>query len=362
MSVSSMSRMSRRFPRLVRALALGAALAGCVGNGPATAQSPSSRPGEDSVLATIGTDTITVADLRERAGSELDQIEAQYLRARSQAIETALHAMLREQVLEAEARRQGKSVMDLILAEAGAAGLEPSEVEIATWYQENQARVGGRPLEQIRPQVALFLRNERRKAAEERLEQRLYRDRQVVVLFEPYRLAFNNEGAPSLGNPNAPVTLVEFSDFQCPFCARFAPTLKEIASTFGDQVHIVYRQLPIPSIHDNALKAAEASLCAHDQNKFWQMHDLMFDEPDRLTIPELKEKARRVGLNQETFDSCLDSGKHAGTVQKDMEEGRRAGVTGTPALFINGEHLAGGAAPFDVVAAAIRRELARVGR
>jgi protein-disulfide isomerase len=181
----------------------------------------------------------------------------------------------------------------------------------------------------------------------------------VVVNFQPYRLTFQNEGAPALGKEGAPVTLVEFSDFQCPFCNRFAPTLKQVEKNFGDKVHIVYRQYPIASLHPFAFKAAEASLCAHEQGKFWEMHDILFGEQSKLAVTDLKEKAHRIGLDQKKFDTCLDTGRYVEQVQKDMKEGTRVGVTGTPAVFINGAELKGGAVPYETVAEAIQQELAR---
>lgn len=248
-----------------------------------------------------------------------------------------------------------------IEAEAGGT-LEPTEVEIATWYKENQARARGRTLEQVRPQVADVLRTERRREAAEKLEARLNKERNIKIDLEPYRVALDNKGAPATGPANAAVTLVEFSDFQCPYCGRFFPTLKQIEKNFGDKVRIVYRQYSIPNLHPNAMKAAEASLCADDQGKLWELHDVMFQEQSRLAVRDLKAKAGRLGLDQKKFDSCLDSGRYTEQVQEDMKAGSREGVTGTPALFVNGVRVEGGAVPYETVAKAIEEELARAER
>lgn len=334
-------------------------LAGCGKSGATAAPAASGGTAGDipEVLATIGDEKITLADIRERTGSELDLIETQYQRARHRTIETALNTILRERVLEAEARRQNKSVQDLVAAEAGP-GLDPADVEISAWYQENQARIGNRPMDAtLRQQIADFLRDERLKAASDRLEQRLNRERQVTVNYQPFRMEFDHAGAATKGNPNAKVTLVEFSDFQCPFCERFVQTLKQVERTFGDSVYIVYRHFPLTNIHPFAYKAAEASMCANEQGRFWQMHDLLFAEQQRMSVADLKEKGRRVGLDANRFNTCLDSGKYAELVQKDMQEGTRAGVNGTPALFVNGQPVEGGAVAFETLAAVIRREL-----
>jgi protein-disulfide isomerase len=342
-------------------LVVAAALSACGSDSTAQAREQGSFVvGGDvpEVLATVGNDQITLADIHTRVGNQLDQMEMQYLRARSSTIESALETVLRERVLLAEARSRGMGVDELVAAEAGGT-LEPSELEVEIWYQENRSRLGGRPLDQLRSQIADHLRDERLREATSELEARLFEEREVVIHFEPARVVLNNEGAPFLGPQDAPVTVVEFSDFECPYCAQLVPTLKRLSETFGDDVRIVYRQFPIPSLHPGAFKAAEASLCAHEQGRFWEMHDLMFAEISRLSVADLKEKARRLGLDGRRFDGCLDSGRYVEQVQNDMQEGSRVGVNGTPALFVNGVRLEGGAVAFETLAAAIRKELAR---
>jgi protein-disulfide isomerase len=194
------------------------------------------------------------------------------------------------------------------------------------------------------------------------LQARLNQEQKVTVNLEPYRVEIDNEGAPAIGPADAPVTLVEFSDFQCPFCGRFFPTLKRLEEKFGDSLRIVYRHYPIAKLHPNAMKAAEASLCAQDQGKFWDLHDLMFQEQNRLAVKDLKIKANRLGLDQKKFDTCLDSGRYAVRVQKDFDEAAKLGVTGTPALFLNGIPMEGGAVSYEVAVKAIEKELARVKR
>jgi protein-disulfide isomerase len=325
---------------------------------PDTQQSVATATNSDipAVLATIGDEKITIDDIRARAGSDLDAIETQYHRARSKVAQAALDAILREKVLDAEAKKQGKTVDELIAAEAGQS-LTPSDEEVAAWYRDNPTRVTGKQLADIRPQIADFIRNQRRQAAVEKLQQRLNKQNNVTVFFTPYRLEFANEGAPTIGKPDAPVKLVEFSDFQCPFCHQFAPTLKQVEQKYGDKVQIVYRQFPLTTIHPFAFKAAEASLCAQEQGKFWEMHDAMFGDQQKLAVSDLKASAGRLGMDQKKFDGCLDTGKYTERVQKDMQEGQRVGITGTPAVFVNGAFLEGGAVPFETVSAAIDQEL-----
>ena len=172
---------------------------------------------------------------------------------------------------------------------------------------------------------------------------------------------------PSLGSPDAPVTIVEFSDFQCPFCRRLyrdtLPQLKEKYVKTGE-VKFVYRDFPLTAIHDLAQKYAEAGECADEQGKFWSMHDKIFDEQNKrgagtivdITAADLKQWARELGLEGVVFDSCLDSGKYTQEVQKDLADGQRAGVSGTPATFVNGR-LIQGAVPYTQFEAIIEEEL-----
>jgi protein-disulfide isomerase len=162
---------------------------------------------------------------------------------------------------------------------------------------------------------------------------------------------------PSWGPADAPVTVIEFSDFQCPFCSRFwNQTLPQIKQEYQDKVRFVYRDFPLSSIHPWAEKAAEAAECADDQDKFWEYHDLIFANQAALgqqlntegldgVLATFKSYAADLGLDTAPFNDCLDSGKYTSEVQKDLQDGQSYGVTGTPAFFINGQ-LVSGAQPF----------------
>ena len=310
------------------------------------------------VLATVGNEPITLADVRGRVGDQLDQLEVQYQRARDKLISTALDSLLQQRLVAAEVKKTGKTADQLLAAAMGDS--VPSELEISAWYNDNKARIGGRTLDQVRSQISAFLVRERRTQATTKLEERLRGEQGVKIAFDPFRLTFANQGAPTLGKSDAPITLVEFSDFQGPYCQASAPTLKQVAKKFGDKVQIVYRQYPIPSLHPYAFKAAEASLCANDQGKFWELHDAMFQDQSKLAVSDLKATARRLGLDGKKFDACLDAGRYVEQVQNDQREGERIGVTGTPAMFINGRFVEGGSVPFSTLESLIQKELARI--
>lgn len=163
------------------------------------------------------------------------------------------------------------------------------------------------------------------------------------------------------GNSDAPVTMVEFSDFECPFCAAFyqntLPQLEENYIKTG-KVKLVFRDFPLP-FHANAQKAAEAAECAGEQEKFWEMHDAIFDHQENIGVADLKNYAVNLNLNSDKFNDCLDSGKYAGEVKQDMNDGSAVGVTGTPTFFINGEKLVG-AQPFSVFEGIVEKKLSEV--
>ena len=176
---------------------------------------------------------------------------------------------------------------------------------------------------------------------------------------EPVKISADDD--PIIGDPNAPITIIEFSDFQCPFCARFnSQTLPAILDEYIEQgkVKLVFRDFPIQSIHPNALPASVAAECANDQNKFKEMHDILFEKQSEWNKIETEaalslfsQYASNMNLEQEVFDSCLTSGKHIEEIKKDLEDGRDYGVTGTPGFFIGNDHIGfvelKGAQPFE---------------
>lgn len=158
---------------------------------------------------------------------------------------------------------------------------------------------------------------------------------------EPATAAISFDPARLRGNPHAAVIIVEFSDFQCPFCRKIQPTLKNLLAKYGGRVSLAYRDFPLRGMHGQAELGAESARCAGDQGKFWEFHDVLFDNPDKLNRSALLELARNLKLDEKQFTSCLSSGKFRPEVEKDLQDGIRAGVMGTPGIFINGTQLSG---------------------
>jgi protein-disulfide isomerase len=166
------------------------------------------------------------------------------------------------------------------------------------------------------------------------------------------------KGAPSKGASSAPVKIVKFEDFECPFCKSVQPTLAELLKKYDGKVRLSHKDLPLEAIHKQAQLAAEAARCAGDQGKFWQYHDILYSKAPKLGEADLKAYAKEVGLDSASFDGCLASRKHKGVVQQDLAEGADLGLTGTPSFFINGREISG-AQPLEAFAAIIDDELAR---
>ncbi len=152
------------------------------------------------------------------------------------------------------------------------------------------------------------------------------------------------------GDKNAKVTMIEYSDFQCPFCARFHDTMTKILADYKGNVRLVYRHFPLRAIHAQAQKAAEASECANEQGKFWEMHDKLFElnKAQNMSPDTMKKAAVDLKLNTGKFNECLDSGKYAARIEQDYQDGIAGGVSGTPGTFVNGQYLAG-ALPFEEI-------------
>lgn len=167
-----------------------------------------------------------------------------------------------------------------------------------------------------------------------------------------------NEEDHIRGNPEAPITIIEFSDFQCPFCARFHPTVQQILNDYPDQVRWVYKHFPLDSIHPEARPSAEASECAGEQGKFWEFADGLFENQSLLGSNLYKELASQIGLNLSQFEDCVSSRKYKDHVEADLQDGIKAGITGTPGSFVNGEKISG-AVPYGVLEATINRVLAQ---
>jgi protein-disulfide isomerase len=267
-----------------------------------------------------------------------------------------LDDLINKRLQEKEAEARKISVDELIRQEVEAKVPDVSDAEAKDFYEKNKARFGPTTEADAVVQIKTGLRGQRVNEKKQEYVNGLRTKAAVKILMEPPRLEVASDGDPAKGPEAAPVTIVEFSDFQCPFCSRVLPTLKKIEETYGSKVRIVFRDLPLLQLHPNAAKAAEAGQCAAEQGKFWEMHDKMFANQQALGVAELKKYAAELGLKSEAFDQCLDSNKNEAECKKDSEDAQKYGLSGTPGFFINGRML-DGARPYEMFAQIIDEEL-----
>jgi len=210
----------------------------------------------------------------------------------------------------------------------------------------------------MRPEIQAFIEQQRPTQALHQFMAELRRAAtDVIISLEPPREQVEIlPDDPSRGPDDAPIVLVEFSDFQCPYCQRATATIAELVEQYGDQIRFVYKDYPLPS-HPEAFKAAEAGNCANEQGMFWELHDMMFESQDALDVTSLKSYATELGLDETAFAACLDGGRYTQQVEGDLAIGRDYGVSSTPTVFINGRVVMG-AAPFETFDEIIKEELA----
>lgn len=271
------------------------------------------------------------------------------------AREDALGQLVREKILDAEAARRGLAVEELVEREAAALG-PVGDAEIAAFYEENRERVGERSLEELSDTIRAYLESRRNQDAIEAIEARA----EVVRFLEPPRFQVA-AGGPAMGPPDARITIVEFSDFQCPFCQRASAVVKAVRERYPGDVRLVYKQFPLETIHPQARAAAEASLCAADQDRFWEYHDKLFENSKQLAEEDLVRYAGELELDPKRFEQCVADRAYRVQVDEDMELGRELGVSGTPAFFVNGIMLSG-AKPLESFVEVIEAELERLGQ
>ena len=221
-------------------------------------------------------------------------------------------------------------------------------------HKEIQARFP--KYDDIKTRLIDALQAQREGEAKTALVEQLRKEQPVTVMLTAPRITVKSAGHPEIGGKDAPVTIVEFSDFQCPFCSRAEPTLKQVREKYGDKIKLVYMDFPL-GMHEHAIDAASAGRCAGEQGKFWEFHDAMFADQSKLAPADLKASAKKLGLDTAKFDECLDKGKYKAAIEADMAQGHSLGIDGTPAFYINGRPLTG-AQPFDKFQTTIDEELA----
>lgn len=313
------------------------------------------RDGVPEVVAEIGGKPVTWNELWDKAAPEL--IEAEI--AMHQARHDALQNLILERLIEAEAQKAGTPPEAWVQGQVSAAVVPPTDAEVTAFYEQNRARMQG-SLEEMKPRIAEYLSQEQAGKAFRALVSKLEADNGVKKLLPRYRIDVAAEDSPRKGSVDAPIQIIEFSDFQCPYCSDAAATVKKVADKYGDKVSVVYRHFPLP-MHTQAHRAAEASQCANDQGNFWKFHDALFADQKAWTDGDYESYAKTAELDVKKFKKCLEDNAHIATVDEDMADGRMVGMGGTPGFYVNGIVLSG-SRPFEEFVEVIDSELARLGK
>jgi protein-disulfide isomerase len=341
---------------------------GALSNGPSEGGKPAGAGATavsippTQVVATMDGQNITYGDLQadKEVGPKLTQAEVKALTDLYDQRHQAVEEVINRRLLEGEAKAKGKTLDEWFQQDYANTVPDPSDDEAKAFYEEHKAQIPqGQSFEDLKPRIKQAVKQTKLRENLGKLIEQLKAQHHAEVALQPPelpRIEVEAKG-PSRGPADAKVTIVEFSDFQCPFCGREFPVVERVMKEYEGKVRLVFRNFPL-DFHPFAGKAAEAGACANDQGKFWQLHDQMFGHQDKLAVDDLKGYAKAVGIDAGKFDKCLDSGEKKPMVDADEKAGQSAGVNGTPAFFVNGVFI-NGAQPYEQFKQAIDRELSK---
>lgn len=341
----------------LRALSLSliavAALSACNGNSQAGLDDSAGTP-----VATVGGKTITQGELDAWIKDELWRSQTEDGNATKvfSLRQRGLDRMIDQQLIDAEAAKRDVDADALLDAEA-AKRVQVSDAEVKAFFDQHAGEWGDRTLETESAGIRSYLEREKGSEAAQAFVAELRAAAQVEMLLEQPRVAVAGQGHAK-GPEDAVVKVIEFSDYECPFCRRAEPVVEQMLKEYAGKVRFEYRHFPLESIHPNARPAAEAAACADEQGQFWPYHALLFTgDGGALEAAQLLASAGKVGLDVTAFQSCIASGRGRTRVDADLADAKAAGVSGTPAFFVNGVPFSG-AIPIEEFRRAIDAELA----
>jgi len=300
------------------------------------------------VVAEVSGHKLTSGDLEQQEGGKLLQARYQYYLNQRKALDD----LIDNQLLANEAAKKHLTVDQLLEQEVYKQVKDPTEDQLQVYYEGLDTQ---QPYEAIRVQVLEHIRELRRTKARAAYVEALRKQADISVLLMPPTANIDLANSYIRGPRDAEIVLVEFADYECPYCEKVTPGLQQLRKEYGDKVAIAFKDLPLP-MHHRAEKAAEAARCAGAQGKFWEYHDVLFSSK-ALDIPDLKKHARALNLDGDRFDKCLDNGDMTELVKKDLEEGKSLGLSGTPSFFING-HFFSGAVDYAALKQMVDQQLA----
>lgn len=320
----------------------------------APSAAPQSSASGDAV-AIIDGEPLSKATLEDAVAPQIAKLDEEAYGIRKQQLDD----LINDRLFAAEAKRRGITVDALIAAEITAKAGDVTDADVQSFIATNRRRLPADPTSLL-PQIKDYLATEKVKSRREAFASELRTKAHVQVLLKMpplYRAPIDLTGAPSKGPDTAPVTIVEFSDFHCPYCRGVQPTLDQVLQKYPTQVRLVYKHFPIDSLHPQARRVADASWCAQQQHKFWEFHDAVYASAPDASPAAIAGFAMKAGLDMKAFDACVTSGKAEPIVQAHIDEGTHYGVSGTPGFFVNGRLLSG-AVPLTAFSEIIDEEIA----
>jgi len=342
-----------------------ASFVACKTGGSAPAGKASVAMDPQTKVAEVDGQPITYGDMTNdhEVGPKVRQAEVKALTDLYEQRKGLLDELISRRLLEDEAKGKGKTLEQWFQTDYMNSVPDVTDDEAKAFYEEHKAQMPqGQSFDELKPRIKQFAKQQKLRDNMGKMLEQLKEKHHVSVALEAPelpRIEVEAKG-PSRGPQAAPVTIVEFSDFQCPFCGREYPVIEKLMKEYDGKVRLVFRNFPL-DFHPFAQKAAEAAACAADQSKFWELHNKMFENQQKLAVDDLKGYAKSVGVaDAAKFDKCLDSGEKKDQVQADMKAGSEAGVNGTPAFFINGIFV-NGAQPYEQMKQTIDRELKKKG-
>jgi protein-disulfide isomerase len=319
--------MKRRLPAVLLTLALL----------PAAMPAQTPKDSQAGAVAEVDGERISAQALNEAAGESLAQAEQQVYKLKQKKLQD----LIDDHLLAKEAKRRNVTLDALVASEVTAKAAPVTNDDVHRIYELNKAQLQ-RPEAEVADQIRSLLQDQ--KIADRRREfaKSLEANSKVEIYLDPpppFRMTVGVEG-PTSGAANAAVTIVEFEDFQCPFCRKAQETVQQVLAQYKDKVRLVHRDFPLQPLHPDSEKAHEAARCALEHGKFWEYRDLLYKNAPAAG-PQLTTYATQLGMNSDDFKKCVDSGKYKDAVLRDEGEGEKLGVTGTPAFFINGRPFSG---------------------
>jgi len=316
-------------------------------------KSDKSAGSSGNVVATLDGHDITEEEVDAKIKPQLAAIENQVYTTRKAAAEQ----LADDYLFEKAAKSAGLTKQEYVKREIDDKVAAPTDEDMQKFYDEHKSQIN-QPIDKIKAPLADYLKNQKLADRRHEVIDLLRQGANFKLMLTPPRVEVVSDGAPAVGPKIAPITIVEFSDFQCPYCKSAETSIGEVRKKYGDKIRLVYLDFPL-TFHKNAFKAAEAARCAEEQDKFWQFHDALFADQSKLDADALKATAAKLDLDKDKFNQCLDQDKPKAGIERSMSQGTTLGVSGTPAFFINGR-LLNGAQPARAFEEVIDDELTHV--